>query len=434
MQAEPKLDKYDRKRNDYAYDITYRVEVYAINDAKSDFFPSAQYRGTHKRYDYWFTGLNTQVLDYQQDFNYRYFLTQNANAPVRTDTTNWREVPRYYFQPRSEQTDQLNTGAVGEPSAQLADYLYSDGDTAKIKLRILGDPAWIQQGDVRGGLPTGRQLYDAFLPDGTINYAGQEILFEVLWNKPVDYDLSTGLMDPGVNNFNSDRAAGRAGDAIQTNVYRATTCISRFSGGVFTQELEGAQVRFSLPQQRAAQQGQAARPVAATTPAASASTPARPLAKAATSGNKTVGTGLPGSSLAAEGFDDAALGLTPAATTTPTGSTTPDQTAAETGRLARQNAAPTSFSQPVGPAASAQPAIRTLGGASGRDGGSPPTATLYLNDGTTVEITRPDDITGYAARASAQARVSAVQRLNAAQQAATNPTTAANRQVMAKDN
>lgn len=438
MQAVPKLDKYDRKRNDYAYDITYRVEVYAINDARSDFFPSAKYRGTHKRYDYWFTGLNTQILDYQQDFNYLYFMVQNSNTPPRTATTNWREVPRYYFQPRSEQTDQLNSGAVGEPSAQLADYLYSPGDTGKIKLRIIGDPAWIQQGDVRGGLPRGRQLYDAFLPDGTINYAGQEILFEVLWNKPVDYDLSTGLMDPGVNNYGADRTAGRAGDAIQTNVYRATQCTSRFSGGVFTQELEGAQVRFQLPQARPAQQG---RPVP-TTPAATANpaTPARTTARVNTRPGTNAGiiaeTGLAGSSLAAEGFDDAALGLAPTITTTPTGSTTPDQTAAETARLAQQNQAPTSFSQTVGPAAAAQPAIRTLGGASGRDVGSLPATTLYLDDGSPVTVRSQAQINALrqGGFATAQAASAASARLNQAQQAATNPTTAANRQVMAKDN
>lgn len=239
MQAVPRLDEYDRKRNDYAYDITYRVEVYAINDARSDFFPSAQYRGTHKRYDYWFTGINTQILDYQQDFNYLYFLTQNARTQprVRTITGNYREVQRYYFAPRSPESDQMNEGPVSEPSAQMADYLYSPRDTAQVKLKILGDPAWIQQGDVRGGLTRGSQLYDAFLPDGTINYAGQEVLFEILWNKPADYDLRTGSID---------RAAGRASDATQTNVYRANKCISTFSQGQFMQELEGSQIFYRI--------------------------------------------------------------------------------------------------------------------------------------------------------------------------------------------
>jgi hypothetical protein len=40
MEVEPKLDQYDRKRQDYAYTITYQVNIYAVSDVKSDFFPS----------------------------------------------------------------------------------------------------------------------------------------------------------------------------------------------------------------------------------------------------------------------------------------------------------------------------------------------------------------------------------------------------------
>ena len=70
LEATPQLDKFDTKRNDYAYDITYQLNIYAVSDVKSDFFPSPKFRGTQKKYNYWFTGENTQVLDFSQDFNY----------------------------------------------------------------------------------------------------------------------------------------------------------------------------------------------------------------------------------------------------------------------------------------------------------------------------------------------------------------------------
>ena len=64
-------------------------------------------------------------------------------------------------------------------------------------MTIVGDPAWIAQGDVWSGV-NGPAVLDpsavAFLPDGTINYERQEALFEVGFNKPADYDLETGLM------------------------------------------------------------------------------------------------------------------------------------------------------------------------------------------------------------------------------------------------
>lgn len=417
MQAVPQgANRYDRKRNDYAYDITYRIEVYGINDSKSDFFPSAQYRGTHKRYDYWFTGINTQILDYQQDFNYLYYIVQNANAPVRTRTTNWREVPRYFFQPRSEQSDQMNEGAVSEPSAQLADYLYSPGDTAKIKLKILGDPAWIQQGDVRGGLPQLGTLYDAFLPDGTINYAGQEILFEVLWNKPVDYDLTTGLMDPGTKNYNANRKAGLAGDAVQTYVYRATQCVSTFSRGQFTQELEGAQIYFEVPQakQQAQQQRENVNQATAST------TTTRPPS------TTFLPNGLP---VQTQGLATI-LDVGPA----PSRSLPTDSLRASDYFPAPADAAeaPTSGSQIIGPAAASLSAIRTLGDASGAGVGAPET-TLFLDDGQQVPITSPEEIQSYTAQTSSQARAAAANRLRIAQEAANNPLSTRLRQIIAKE-
>ena len=419
MQAVPQgANRYDRKRNDYAYDITYRIEVYGVNDTKSDFFPSAQYRGVHKRYDYWFTGINTQILDYQQDFNYLYYIVQNANAPVRTRTTNWREVPRYFFQPRSEQSDQMNEGAVSEPSAQLADYLYSPGDTSKIKLKILGDPAWIQQGDVRGGLPKLGVLYDAFLPDGTISYAGQEILFEVLWNKPVDYDLTTGLMDPGTKNFKANRKAGKAGDAVQSHVYRATQCISTFSRGQFTQELEGAQIFYELPQAQQQQQQQRQNANQAT----AAATKSRPPTVAV----------LPND------IPKTAQGLSTILDSNPPKPTRPLSTdSLRTGDFFSAPAdpaeAPTSGGQPVGLAnQSAAETNRLLGTARGTGVGAP-SATLTLRDGQTVQITSAEDLGNYGGVASANERLAAARRLNLAQQAANSPVSSRTRQIIAKD-
>jgi hypothetical protein len=37
--------------------------------------------------------------------------------------------------------------------------------------------------------------YVNFLPDGTINHESQEVLFELAWNQPADYNLDTGIMD-----------------------------------------------------------------------------------------------------------------------------------------------------------------------------------------------------------------------------------------------
>ena len=50
--AAPK--EYCKVRNDYAYQITYRISRYQINTPRSPYFPPAMYRGAHKIYNYWF--------------------------------------------------------------------------------------------------------------------------------------------------------------------------------------------------------------------------------------------------------------------------------------------------------------------------------------------------------------------------------------------
>lgn len=422
MQAVPQgANRYDRKRNDYAYDITYRVELYKINDTgDSAFFPDAQYQGVHKRYDYWFTGINTQVLDFQQTFDNLYYIVQNANAPVRERTTNRRELRRYYPQPRAEQSDQMNEGAVSDPSAQLADYLYSPGDTGRIKLKIIGDPAWIEQGEVRGGLPKLSTIYGPFLPDGTINLAGQEPLFEVLWNKPRDYDLSEGLMDPGTLNFGADRPAGVAGDAVQSYVYRMDTCVSTFSRGQFTQELEGSQIFFDLPQaqKQQAEQAQRAKDAANNTPTASRKPGFTFLPEE---------LATPGPRGLAQVLDSQrpARGLATDSLRTSDYFPEPESPAQ----------APTSGTQTVGTAnESAAETNRLLGTARGPEVGAPQ-ATLTLNDGTQVPVKSQSQINALrqGGFASAQAASAATERLNLAQQAANTPVVNRPAQIIAKE-
>ena len=131
-----------------------------------------------------------------------------------------------------------------DAGANAADYLYSVADQGNVSLTIIGDPAWIQQGEVWSGIAGLDFDYGPFLPDGTINYESQEALFEILFNKPVDYDLETGLMDPGQQNYQANRAQGRPGEAAQTYTYRLKSIVNNFSNGKFTQDLSGTIVEF----------------------------------------------------------------------------------------------------------------------------------------------------------------------------------------------
>jgi hypothetical protein len=249
LQVEPK--GYDFKRNDYAYKITYQVSPYLVNDIKSDYFPQGEFRGVQKRYAYWFTGENTEVLNYEQDFNSLFYLVANTGnqVPAGSDI-DYREVEKRMYQTRSNQSDQGQDGKVNEPGANAADRLYSPADLSKVKLQIIGDPAWIAQGEIWSGIAGSSFKYDPFLPDGTINGEPAEVLFEVAWNKPVDYNLETGIQDPYQqgNGANSVIAGGGSNKktTTQSNIYKATTISSTFSQGKFTQDLEGVLVNFPI--------------------------------------------------------------------------------------------------------------------------------------------------------------------------------------------
>lgn len=199
MDAVPIRDKgIDPKRGDYSYRITYTITPYQVNTSQSAWFPGTRFNGTHKRYDYWFTGLNTSIISYEQSYDYLYYIAINGGQGVPTTTADYRDYVQYAFQARAPEASQGAEGPVFDPAAQAAGALYSPGDTAQIKMQIMGDPAWLQQGEIVSGVGgLGQVNYGPFLPDGTINYDSREVLFEVTFNTPADYDLDTGLQ--GVN-------------------------------------------------------------------------------------------------------------------------------------------------------------------------------------------------------------------------------------------
>ena len=196
MDAVPISDRIDQKRNDRVYRITYTITPYLVNENQSGWFPASKFSGTHKKYQYWFTGLNTQIISYEQDYDYLYYITINNGSVPVAQSGDYREYTQRVFQARAPEASQGAAGPVFDPPALAAGSLYSPADTARIKMTIMGDPAWIQQGEISTGITELEEnLYGPFLPDGTINYDSREPLFEVTFNTSGDYNLETGLMD-----------------------------------------------------------------------------------------------------------------------------------------------------------------------------------------------------------------------------------------------
>jgi hypothetical protein len=232
--------QYDPNQNDFAYRLTYIIAPYQV-PVVSEYFDNDSFRGVHKTYNYWFTGQNTQITSFEQQYDKAW--TQVVSSDTRAGAgqeslksqVNSREQWKKRYMPASGQARQGGSGSTFEPGANAADYLYS-ASTARIVLQTLGDPAWIPPPT---NIQPGQFVTSPFFADGSINTTSSAPFFEFAWNKPTDYDPNTGLMDPGTNNFGADRSNGRPGIAQVAQSYQCTSVKNIFRGGKFTQELTG---------------------------------------------------------------------------------------------------------------------------------------------------------------------------------------------------
>lgn len=242
LECEAMTDKVDTIRKDFAYRIKYKISPYKLSNLYSPYFPIPKFNGVQKKYNYWFTGQNTQVLQYEENLNALYYVVMSG-LDLSDISANTNDLLKFSAQTASAESDQGSTGGANEPVANAMDQLFSPTDLKECNMTIVGDPAWLQQGEgFAGFLKDNPYRFRAFLADGTINFDSQQILFEVAFNKPTDYNLSTGLANPnGVGSYGS---AAAAGNAQISRVYIATECLSMFKEGRFTQNLKGKLMLF----------------------------------------------------------------------------------------------------------------------------------------------------------------------------------------------
>jgi len=255
MSAKQRSGKLDGKRNDYAYDIKYTVSPFLIKNLASVYFPVNQFSGVHKSYPYWFTGKNTAVLEYQENLNAIFRMTLSGSVEEDSSATKLRnaqtaslnEIMMYTYQARSTESSSGALGKSFELGANAAELLYDPTGLKTAKVKIIGDPAWIAQGSlfrpVNQETFGGRALTQGFMPDGSVAFDNQEILFEIVWQRPEDYDLSTGMADP----YSQTQKKYNARVALQSRVYIATKVVSEFRSGRFEQTLEGKMYTFTKP-------------------------------------------------------------------------------------------------------------------------------------------------------------------------------------------
>jgi hypothetical protein len=244
LEATAMLDKWDDIRNQYAYKIKYIISPYRLSQLNSKYFPTPKFTGVQKEYKYWFTGENSQVLSYEENINGLYYLTLSGanfnltgSAPDETG-----QLIKYNFQTNSTESNQGADGQTNEIVANAAEQLLQPGAIKEANVTIVGDPAWLQQGEASLGQLRNQWNFGSFLPDGTLNFDAGQILFRIAFNAPADYNSSEGIMRPGLaSSVAPGPVQGSSNGPAQINrVYIATKVTSSFNRGKFTQQLTGS--------------------------------------------------------------------------------------------------------------------------------------------------------------------------------------------------
>ena len=225
---------YDNIIKDHAFLMKFIVTPYPVAQMTSQYFPTSRYKGVHKAYQYWFTGANTQILQYEQNYNNAYrilFSGLGAVAKQKGVTTDFRDQNRYIYMATSSNQSTGAKNYANEPGNNAASFLYDPSSFGTVKMRIVGDPAWMQQGEAGLGVSAATFDFSPFNADGGINYDSRAVMFSVAFNTPADYDFNTGLVNVNVNNRN--------GQPQEYYTFQAVKCKNIFSKGKFEQEIEG---------------------------------------------------------------------------------------------------------------------------------------------------------------------------------------------------
>lgn len=237
MTAEIKNLGWDTKVGDFAYKTTYVIQTYETPIVLSAYAKKAPaYYGPHKRYDYWFTGKNSEILRYEQNMDNTFFnvaLDPSGNPASQGGAT---DQPTTWGPQAQPSQGALNVGLEAQNSYMTS--LFDPGAYATAKIQIIGDPDFLMQPS-----PSSiNALYNKFYgTDGfTINPNGGQVFIEINFKEPLDYKNKDGLLSINESilfwKYPADVTADikKRGGGIS---YMVLSCNSTFAKGKFEQEL-----------------------------------------------------------------------------------------------------------------------------------------------------------------------------------------------------
>ena len=254
-----KLNEYNVSQETWAREITYHILPYTVYNTKTREGPQGTWTEPTKLHNYWYTGKNNDVLDFNVEFNALYYTavtayrenlskTQNlledetTNAKITKESREANAVMPQGKKTIVQNSQQQSTGgAVTVEAIALADveaslYTTAGGDMLQAKLKIIGDPQYIKQDDVFyppemtvvSEQVDGTGIEPRLIANGSLRMDQGEIYIQITVKSPSDIDDATGLMK-----FDSKYST-----SLFSGMYRVLTVESTFTGGKFEQTLD----------------------------------------------------------------------------------------------------------------------------------------------------------------------------------------------------
>jgi len=230
--------KWDPIVADWAYVTTYKLETYqtpVVISATTN--PGMDYYGPHKRYEYWWTGQNSEILSYEQLLDNLFYNEVLAKPDIDKDGQGTGgDAQTSLSTPNRTAMPTLNSLGGGlEAQNNYITSLYSPDSFAEAKIKLMGDPDFLVTNS-RGGP---NAVYQRFYGDDgfRINANGGQVFIEIDFKEAVDYNSETGIMDIN-DSIVFWKYPAWAAEKIKGVSYTVIQVKSVFEGGKFTQELK----------------------------------------------------------------------------------------------------------------------------------------------------------------------------------------------------
>lgn len=218
---------WNDQQNDFAYKITYVIGPYAIPATATSFSKAPKkYYGPYKRYDYWLTGKNSEVIKIEQQFDNAYFNTMYMGEGGSDGIIN---NPNFKTNVEQQGREGVGTVNVDATITRLRD----PNAYTKTKIQILGDPDYL--------MPDSSLSSGFYADDGyTISPYGGQRFIEVSYREAYDYMNSTGTMkvNGNIEFFPYPKEVREKLKGAMS--YLLVSVTSTFSKGSFTQDLSTA--------------------------------------------------------------------------------------------------------------------------------------------------------------------------------------------------